>query len=566
MALVPNRNIGQYGVNTDIDPLDQTTNQFTMAVNARFTENKITHAPVWSWMGQTTTSTHPRWLFTYQLNGSITYLSFFSEGNAASLAPAAIGSPLGYTDVTVSGYTTSSQSLPFTTNFLSNVVYVNRSDRVPWALLPGNTAFINLANWDSTWRCSSLRAFNGCLVALNVTKGAINYPTMVKTSDFAVFGTVPGTWTASLTNSATENVLSDMKTPIIDGWPLRDRFIIYGQNEVWQMTTSGDSLIYDYSKLFSNYGIISQNCVAEINNVHYVFGDNDIWMNDGYTPKSLAVGRVRDFIYNSLSKPNAYQFFVWTNFKLNEVMFCYVSTDPYCAFPVDGNGNAPGCNRAAVYNYAYDTWTFYDLPYIVGGGLGPMYTNSGTGVTWAGMGSSEWSTVSGVWNASTDPVSIYNIALGAGNFTIPTNGYVQMQSSGSMADASHLYAFEKIDSNVGLGQVLNVVNAPVYLENIQMDMDEIAPELRGYKVVTTMYPEGRVSDITNPMNFWYGSSDYSGQQATYGNVMTFDGQSNYKLDFNSPGRFISLRMILPSPPQKFTWNGMDIEYKVFAHR
>lgn len=564
MALATIRNLGQLGVITDVDPVDLPLNAFSYVANVRFADNKVARSPVFSKLGQTTTNTAPRWVYSFRLQGATSqFLSCNQDGSLATIVPSGLGA-LTYDYVSVAAYTPSDQDLPFTATVLSNVAYVNRQDRVPWSLVPGGTDFTTLSGWDSTWRCQSLRSFNGCLVALNVTKGATEYPTMVKTSDFAAFATVPGSWTASLSNSATENVLSDLSEPLVDGWRLRDRFILYANNETWYMELSNDAFVYEYKPLFTNWGIISQNCVTETNGIHYVFGSNDIWMHDGFTPRSISAGRVRKFIFNNLVKSQAYQFFVWNHPALNEIRFCYVSEDPYCAFPVGESIGYPGCNRAAVYNWQYDTWTFYDLPYVVGGSLGEMYEGGGTGLTYEDMTSTTYEAVTGVYQATTDSSRLFSLAVGRGG-SVATS-VLPMQSTGTWDAATHLYSFELLEDVAGVGTLVDVINAPVFLENVQMDMDDLSKELRGYKVVSSMYPEGWITDSANPMYFWWGSSDYIGVTADYADSQTFDGQTLYKLDFNNPGRYLSLRMAMSNPPQRFMLTGFDIEFKVTGHR
>jgi hypothetical protein len=561
LALVPLRNLGQYGVNTDVDPIDLPVTVFTAGQNVRFSDGQISRGPVFASLGSSVSTQAPRWSYGYKLQGVANFLVASQNGTVAEVTPNPVSGVLGYSDISVVDYTQATLPMPYTATMLANVVYMNRQDRVPWSKAPGDSQFVTLPNWDSSWRCKALRSFNGCLVAMNITKGATEYPTMVKTSDFAGFGDPPGTWTASLSNSATENVLSDISETIIDGWQLRDKFILYAPNETWQMVPTGDTFVYSYQKIFGSYGVISQNCIAEINNLHFVFGDNDIWMHDGFQPKSLASGRVRKFIYDNMVRSEAYQFFVWSNPKLNEIMFCYVSEDPLCAFPAVSAGAYPGCNRAAVYNWLHDTWYFYDLPYIVGSSISEMGSSS---LTYADLTSTSYATVSGAYQAFNDVTRLYQLAVGRGGSVI--NPALPLQTTGSWANALHMYSFEPLGSVVGLGTIVDVVNAPAFVENYQMDMDDVSKELRGYKIVNMMYPSGRVDNPDNPMTFWYGSSDYTGQAVTYGEPMTFDGQGLYKLDFNSPGRFLSLRMAIGNPVQKFMWSGMDIEYKIVGHR
>jgi hypothetical protein len=112
------------------------------------------------------------------------------------------------TDYSISGYTPTNAEALWTSTSLAGVVYLNRPDRTPWSFGPSDAQFNTLANWDSTWRAQLLRTCGGALVALNVTKGAVNYPTMVKTSSFPLSGVVPASWDTTLPNTlASENIL-----------------------------------------------------------------------------------------------------------------------------------------------------------------------------------------------------------------------------------------------------------------------------------------------------------------------------------------------------------------------
>jgi hypothetical protein len=370
---------------------------------------------------------------------------------------------------------------------------------------------------------------------------------MVKTSDFTSFDSTPAYWTAATTNSATENVLGDLQDALVDGWPLRDRLILYANNETWVMNYTGDSLMFSYQRLFTGRGVINTNCVAEYNNTHYVFGYDDIWTHDGYQNKSIALGRVRDFIYNNMIRAEAYQFFVINNPKQGEVLFCYISSDPYCYFPVGGSIGYPGCNRAAVYNYIYDTWYFYDLPYLVGGSLGVAFSGS----TFGDLSSVTYDSVGGTYDSYFDPSRLYLLTVGKSQSTYSLGCAVRM--------------FEPINVAQGAGVIDTAATAPVFLENKQMDMDEISKELRGYKVVNQMWPQGHFDTGAPVITFTWGSSDYSNITPVYDHDMTFDGSTNYKLDFNAPGRYLSLKMTYTGV-QDFSFSGFDIDYQLFGHR
>ena len=473
MTIVPIRDIGKLGTNTDWSPVDLPITAFTMATNVRFTNNRIQRGPVFNTVG-TLSNTTPSSCLAYKLlNDSSQFLVLNKDGTVVNWVASNPNVAPIETNISPSGYTPAPSDLVYTAAILNNVVYINRSDRAPWYKNTSGEQFAPLPNWDAQWRCEALRSFQGTLVALNVTKNGVHYPTMVKTSDFSVFDAVPGSWTADTTNSATENVLGDLQDPLIDGSPLRDRMILYARNETWSMEYRGDNAMFNYRRLFSNRGIINQNCVAEHNSIHYVFGNEDIWSHDGYSYKSIAMGRVRDFIFNNLVRLERNKFFVVNNPKQGEVMFCYVSKDAYCGFPVGGSTGYPGCNRAAVYNYIYDTWYFYDLPYINGAAVGITYSGS----TYVDISSSTYDSLSGNYNAYFDGSQLYLMTVSS----TATNAF------GSFASKVHVYEPSGTLANVGV--LDDLATAPVFIENRLMDMDDIAKELRGYKVVNQMWPE-----------------------------------------------------------------------------
>lgn len=552
MTIVPFRSIGKLGVNTDWSPLDLPPTAWTMGTNVRFVDDRIQRGPVFSSVGTLSSNTLPRFMVSYKTPDDNSKLMLLNQdGSITDFVASVPGTTPVQTDISAAGWTPSVIGSPYTATLVNNVLYVNRPDRVPWYKPTVGPQFLELPIWDSTWRCKSLRTVNNVLVAINITKGATNYATMVKTSDFTTFNSTPAAWTATTTNSATENVIGDLQEPLVDGWPLRDRLILYSNNETWFMEYRGDNSVFGYKRLFNNRGVLSQNCVTEHNNIHYVFGFNDIWTHDGYTNKSIAQGRVRDFIYNNLVRDQINQFFVVNNAKAGEVMFCYVSRDAYCYFPVGGNIGYPGCNRTAVYNYVYDTWSFYDLPYVVGAAVGLAYS----GAVFDDFLSLSYDSVGGNYGSYFDANRLNMMTVSSSSVSVPNVGTIN--------PAVRIFEGPRVVTGVSLRDT--VATAPVYLENMMMDMDQIAQELKGYKVVNIMYPQATFEPNAPSMYFSWGSSDYSNIPVTYGNPMSFDGASNYKLDFNSPGRYLSLKMTY-SGFQDFSFGGFDIDYQMFSHR
>jgi hypothetical protein len=555
--LYPVRDLGSNGVFADIDPYATPIRQFTFASNARFENKKITRAPVFLKSGPLVSAAAPRGVVAYQqLTGAWKFHVASYDGRVFDWVSGGIGSSSVETDISPTGYTPSNYSAPFTSCILNDVVYINRPDRVPWFKTVNGSQFATLPNvgglgWNPEWRCKSLREIAGVLVAINITKNGVAYPTMVKTSDYMLFGTPPGQWTATTTNSATENVIADLHEPLVDGFPLRDRLVLYSQRETWMMEPRYDNVMFNYRRLFSERGVISQNCVVDVDNIHYVFGPTDIWMHDGFSPKSIAAGRVRDFIYGNMVTDSHELFFVQHNARLNEIMFCYLSTDQHCRFPVGGNYGYPGCNRAAVYNYRADTWYFYDLPYI---------TDAGIGIPFADTAYSSLSSLSYEDIGVTSYSSFSSLTAAPGLLTVSPEVVLEF---GTIASA--VRSFDRYASNVANGVFDRAATAPVYVDKTGIDMDEFNENLKAYKTVKSIYPDGRLTVGSTPLLFAWGSGDYPSSPVEFSEYQSYDGQVTYKLDYRTSGRFLAFR-ISYDDPRDFSLSGLDFEYEALGRR
>lgn len=543
MAIAPIRELGSIGVITDIDAFDLPPKAFTMAVNARFADNKVQRGPVFRTVGALTKE--PRSMVSFSdTNGSQITILCNLDGSTQTFVPSASYGTPTLTDISIGGYTPVNNELPWTNSMMNDVVYLNRPDRVPWYRLRNGTTFTALPNWNVNWRCQSLRTFGGTVIALGPTKSGVYYPTTVTWSDLTTFQAYPGTWTPATNNSAGEVPLSDMADVIIDGFPLRDRFLIYGSSEVWVMTQTLDNNVYSFKRAFRNGGVINQNCIVEIDGIHYVFGPYDIYKTDGFSKQSLCDNRVRKFIFNSMQRTENYRFFAVHNPQLSEVEFFYVSNDGYTDFPYYP-GAVTGCNRSATYNYLTDTWVFRDQPYIVYAGTGAIASGQNY-------------TLSGTYNATGGAYSSFGDASQKTFLVAGTTVAAQ-----SLVAA--VYTFDQPDATGTNAPISTVANAPMTLEKTWMDMDEVGAELRGYKVLSSLYPQGRFGSLSSNCTFTLAGAAYSGDSVAWESSQTYDGSTNYKLDFMSGGRYLSYKMTY-SDLTAFSLSGFDADMTITGSR
>lgn len=532
MSILPVRDLGSVGVITDVAPYNIPINGFTTAINVRFDEGKVTRAPVYRTVEDSLGFT-PR--FVFGITPATGYDRVIMASDAFSIREYASGT---ITDRSGS-ITGSSDPRPFTGTQLADVTYLNREDRVPVYRVATGTNFADLTNWDANWRAGALRSYGDFLLGLKMTESSTNYPNRVRWSNLTTAGAIPDSWDATdTTKSAGFNDLVQMKTAIVDGAPLGSNFVIYSSDQVWLMEFVGGTFIFNFRKLF-NAGLINQNCVVEVEGKHYVFDNEDIYVHDTTTRQSICDERTKNFIFQSLNTQKSDVCFVQHNPNLNEIYFCYLSGDEHVSFP-----NATRCNRAAVYNYRTNTWSFMDLPNISSGSI----ANVNSVNTYATATNLTYQLVGGSYYDQEDNFNRHVIQVGE-----------DQTADGITSDK--LYAIDLADRGALTFQIDVEATKPPILERIGMDLDEAGSAVSNYVVVTRLFPQAdtvNTSDTT--LNFQFGASDIPRNTPTYGSIVVFDIANQHKIDSRAAGRYLSYKVTLDSDDYKdFEWSGMDID-------
>ncbi len=545
MAIEHLRNLAKFGVINDVDAYDLPPEAFSAGVNVRFRNGKITGAPVFRNVLTLGTS-DPRFVFSSNPTAGLDFLFVGYKNGTVSRISGVTESPFS-----IAGYAPSAVEATWSTATLASVTYVNRSDRAPWYARSSDTQFQNLGvaspgpnDWANTWSCVLLRTCKGALVALNVTKGATNFPTMVKTSSIPQANTIPVSWDITQANTlASENILAELQGPITDACKLGEDLVVYGYKQAYLMRADGTFDVYSYDPLPFQKGAINANCAIELGNRNIVFGTDDIWQHDGVSETSICDKKTRDYIFGSLNLSKADRCFVSHNPKLKEIAFCYVSGDPLISF-----SGGEGCNRQAVWNYVDDTWTYDDLPLVFSAAQGSL-SNPVTFATISGS----YETVGGSYQDQEDGFKRSTVYVGETN---AANGV-----------ANRLYAFD----NFGQGSTVAfpvdpAATKPRYLERDGVDLDELNVDLDGYKTVASIYPQARLGAGATNLMIDVGASDTFNVPATFPRgYQPYNGTTLSKLDFNVAGRFMSYRIRFDDY-KEFSISGLDIDIKLRKYR
>lgn len=572
MATLPIRELGGVGIVSDTNPYDLPANAFSDGNNVIFDENRISRAPLFKQQFAAIKSAKTWAEFgagTWASAGSVTYEAATGADTnnsrfVGSFADPNVGESVFVCDKdgTVRGYPGGALTIqtpatgtlvdneePWTATQVAGVAVLARKDMVPYArnlITDSVYTYFATSEWPTNQTCSVVRAYGDFLIALGVTKGTTSYPTMVKWSNPIQYGSAVSSvvWDPSNpANTAGENVLGELNTPIVDGASLGTQFIIYSSNQVWLMEYTGSTFVFNFRRLFPTGGLINQNCVVEIEGKHFVFGVDDIYVHDGSTKKSLADGRVRRNIFNTIDTNKKKRFFVTHDSVSNLIYFCYVSSSNEA-----GYSSTEFCNKAAVYNYRADTWSFMDIPNVAGG-VETLIVSSNAVYEGAG---NQYESYNTTYNSFAPSNIRLPVMLGV---TDVPNGLTE----------SRVYAMDlpRIGSISGTAHPETI--RPAYVAREGIDLDEIKAELRGYKQIRSIIPQAQFL-VTDGSFYWQlGSSDLPGGTIEYKTNYQFYPATDYKIDTKVAGRYLAYK-ITTNDIEDFRLSGFDMDVVITSKR
>lgn len=533
MAIYPVRRLGAGGIIADAHPADlEDPAVFTAGVNVRFSNGRVSRGPV------------ARTVATLD----------FAPGHALAIPPASGGydeivmvaadfskvkrlNGSALQDLTPAGQLGAPGAQPITSCFLGGVSYINRESHAPIAKTPDAPGYTALPNWPAGCRCRVLRPYKDQLIALGVTKAGVFYPTMVKWSDLSLFGAPPPSWDPNdPTNSAGENIVNEMQHTLIDGLALRNSFVLYCTNSVWAMDFTAGTEVYQFTKLFDERGVISPNCVVQVGGQHFVFDRNDIYVHDGVAPVSIVSGKNRSFIFDALDTARSHLCFVTHDAKLSEVRFCYPSSDRLVGFV----NPTTGCNRAAVYNYGNDTWTFYDLPNVTGACRSSIVS----GKSWEDDQNVSWDDAAGLYLSTEGDESQHVLLVGR-------------QDASQGLTASRLYGFDLVSGGLLSIPVEPEALRPALVERTGIDLDSAGKNLTQYVHVQAIWPQVSVERPGD--SYWqFGGNGLVNAEPLWSDRMAHDPATEPRIDINEGGKYLAYRFAVGGQGD-FKLSGFDIQ-------
>ena len=400
------------------------------------------------------------------------------------------------TNITGSAFTGDADDI-FTSCVLGGVFYLNNQIDAPgdW----GGAVADNLAalpDWDSTWRCKALRSFKANILALNVTKGASKYTSMVKWSDSTEPGAVPLSWDhTDPTGDARELDLAESSDSVIDGAALGDIFIVYKDRSMYGLQATGGVDVFRYFRLPGDSGMLSQNCVANYPGGHVVLTPSDVITHNGTGPQSILDGRMRRWLFSRIDATNFRRSFVAHNPGRSETWIC---------FPENGE---TACTKALVWNYKSNTFGVRDLPNITAAGFGPISTTA----------SNTWDADTAVWDDDTTTWDQIDISQADQRLVCSSTD-------------SRMYLMDQTTSYDGTAFETRITRTGMAFG-----------DPASVKLIRALYPriEGNAGTV---LSIQLGAAMDAERAPAWSPAVSYTVGSSYKADTFACGRFISLRI------------------------
>jgi len=367
--LVPVKDLGRGGVVKDTQPALLPENVMTDALNVRFTDGSIEtipgESPIITGIG-----VNPEFGIHWRRPDN-SYSVIINDGYA--YAKNSAGSETALLTSSDSKYANSKWQLDrfgggyaiFANNGKSTPLYALYSDPL------ANFSLQEFPGWNyqpgTTITAKVIRPFGYSLVAGNLTfttgPNVTEAPVTIRISVQAVVGAFPSVWQPGLTTDTADEFEINASSPIQEMLELRGNMMVYTNDSIHALSLQGG--VSSVRPLASGRGALGPNCVVEFDNNHFVVDQNDIYVHNGSGQfTSVAEAKIKKFFFLDLNPIHAANVFAIKNNKFKEIWLCYPSAS-----------SSGKCNKAAIWNYVDNTWTFRTLPNLTSMFISPLISS-----------------------------------------------------------------------------------------------------------------------------------------------------------------------------------------------
>ena len=521
MAFVPLRGIGSGGIVTDQDPYDLELTQFPDGNNVLFENGRLGKAK--GFVSEQSLQSYPP-----------THIEAWSIPGNASVVIGTETKLFKYDGQANTNITKSSDSFNYTTSSRwqseqigTGIMFNNGSD-VPQYMSTTDTRFADIPNWPAGVTTQCLKPYNSFLVMVGYNTSGSTHPYTVRWSDEYDPAGVPASYDiTSTTNLAGATTLSGKNGKLIDQLTLGNSQIIYAKNGVFAMDFIGAPFVFSFRELFSDDGIINRGACASFMNQHLVVGNNDIYLHDGNSKRSVSDKRVRDRFFNTIV--NTESIFCTTMEHRSEVWIAYSD---------DSAPDAASANKALVYNYSQDAWTFVDLPDVRAMTLAVSMDDPTTG-DWNDLPANfSWGEETELWSTASqttaaEPVRVFSA------------------SKYRQAIFRQDYSYQNTQS-------------VAYLEATKIDLDAILQtSTNSIKQINGFLPQ---IDGSGTVKIYVGTSNTPTEGVLWKPSVVYNIDTDHKVDLRASGRYLALRIESNTATGNWNLTGLDLDIREVAAR
>lgn len=439
-----------------------------------------------------------------------------------------------FNDVTnVAGYAGIIDESLWSGCMLSSLAVVSNPGDYPQYWDPDNPSGLSVdLPWDATntWRdvsehCDIIRSHKQFLFALRVTVDGVQSDDAVRWSVPADINGVPETWdpidttkVAGLTNLGGDGGI------IIDGFSLRDAFVVYREKSVSIFDYVGGNFVWQIRHQSTSVGLLATDCLVEVKGKHFFIGDGDVLVNDGNSIQSLMHHRLRVSFISDFNDEFYFNAYAVKHNVLSEVWFCIPSGDS--EFP----------NKAYIYNWRDDSWAIRDLPVTAHGSYGSQQVG---GPSWGSVVGT-WLTISSIWNS--------------GGLSPLQNTIVAIQKGSDNEESSFNRLLLPDYNDLSITTKYNFV---IEREGFPLEgMDQVT-------TITRVYPH---MDGPGDCFVQVGSQDWPGAPTRWKPAVLFRPTLDRKVDVRTTGELHCFRIYKDDVEAVFNVSGFDIEYVLAGER
>ncbi len=303
--------------------------------------------------------------------------------------------------------------------------------------------------------CLLVAAYGNFIVALNIVDNG-NFPNLIAWSDLAEPGLMPSNWDYTQANFpgslAGRRVIGAGDGDIKCARVQRGNLMIYCERGTHRLTfVPGSEFVMDNDRVFDNFGAFGPRAVGSYGAQHLVVTKDDVVRHDGQQHTSVADGRIRKLLFETLKEEDTNRVFVEPYLRNSEMLF--------------GVPNADNEFRVALaYRWADpgQPWSPRDLPNVRHVKELPILEQSAVDDSWEG-GPDE------SWDGGQDIIWDFGISLG------------DLQLQGASGDG-YLYTLDAEGQTITA--VLERSGINLFLDDALETITELIPRIQASQPVT----------------------------------------------------------------------------------